>query len=144
MTKSHLQLSDTDRAYLQALVAKQNLSVKVFRRATALLALDQGQTLQQAATQAQVNYNTVMAWRDTYTQDGLAVLHDKPRCGRPIQITGEQRATITALACSTPPEGHARWSLRLLADRVVELGYVEAISHTRVGVILKKMNSSRI
>jgi transposase len=78
-----------------------------------------------------------------YREKGLQALYDQPRSGRPIQIDGEQRAKITALACSTPPEGHAEWSLRLLADQVVELGFSEQISHTHVRTILKKTNSSR-
>jgi transposase len=143
MVKSHLQLPDADREFLQALVAKQNLSVKVFRRASALLSLDDGQTLQSVAASLHVNYNSVAAWRDAYQREGLAMLEDKPRAGRPVQLDGKQRATITALACSQAPEGHARWSLRLLAEKVVELGYAEAISHTHVGTILKKTTSSR-
>jgi transposase len=73
-----------------------------------------------------------------YKQKGLKVLADEPRSGRPLQIDGEQRAKITALACSDPPEGYARWSLRLLADKAVELEYIETISHTEVADILKK------
>jgi transposase len=144
MTKNHLQLSDTDRQHLQQVVQQNNVSLKVYRRAQGLLALDAGHTLQQAAAQAGVNYNSVAAWRDRYPQEGLALLQDKPRSGRPLQINGLQRAHITALACSTPPAGQARWSLRLLADKVVELGYRESISHDSVHQILKKTNSSRI
>src|SRR5437879_2280336 len=129
MTKSHLQLPEADKEFLQTLVAKHNLSVKVFRRASALLGLDEGQTLQSVAASLHVNYNSVAAWRDAYLQDGLVMLEDKPRSGRPVQIDGTQRAKITALACSETPTGHARWSLRLLAEKVVELGYVDAISH---------------
>jgi hypothetical protein len=66
------------------------------------------------------------------------MLTDQPRSGRPLEIDGAQRAKVTALACSDPPEGYARWSLRLLAEKVVELGYVDYISHTQVGDILKK------
>ena len=117
--------------------------VRCWQRAGALLDLDAGCTLQQAAARAGVNYNRVAAWRDNYKALGLAALQDKPRSGRPIQIDGQQRAQITALACSTPPEGHARWSLRLLADKVVELGYVEQVSHNHVKTILKKTNSNR-
>jgi len=80
---------------------------------------------------------------DQYRENGLQALYDRPRSGRPVKIDGEQRAKITALACSTPPEGHAEWSLRLLADKVVELGFSEQISHTHVGTILKKTYSSR-
>lgn len=143
MIKSHLQLSDIDRESLQSLVRQQNMPLKVFRRATALLQLDQGHTLQRVAAHLQVNYNTVAAWRDAYQQDGLRMLQDKPRSGRPVTIDGTQRAKITALACSTPPEGHAGWSLRLLADKVVELGYVEHICHSRVQAILKKTSFNR-
>lgn len=138
MHKSHLQLSDSDREYLQTLVRKDTLSRKVFQRAQALLDLDSGATLQHAAARAGVNYNRVAAWRDNYKEQGLQALHDKPRSGRPIRIDGPQRAQITALACSAPPAGHARWSLHLLADKAVELGYVEAISHNHVKTILKK------
>ena len=143
MIKSHLSLPDSDRTFLQSLVRQQNLSVKVFRRATALLELDQGRTLQSVAASLGVNYNTIAAWRDAYRQDGLQMLPDKPRSGRPVQIDGVQRAKITALACSTPPTGYARWSLRLLADKIVELGYVEHICPSRVHAILKKTNCNR-
>jgi putative transposase len=91
----------------------------------------------------QVNYNTVATWRDAYQEAGLTMLQDKPRPGRPVVIDGTQRAKITALACSTPPQGHARWSLRLLADKAVELGYVEHLSHDHAGIILKKTNYNR-
>jgi putative transposase len=81
---------------------------------------------------------------DQYRENGLQALYDRPRSGRPVKIDGEQRAKITALACSsTPPEGHAEWSLRLLADKVVELDFCEQISHTQVRTILKKTFSSR-
>jgi hypothetical protein len=65
-------------------------------------------------------------------------LHDAPRSGRPIVIDGVQRAKITALACSDAPEGHDRWTLRLLAEKVVEHGFCDTISHTMVGNVLKK------
>jgi transposase len=114
------------------------------KRALGLLALDQGATLTAVAQHQQVTIQTVGHWRDGYAAKGLACLQDAPRAGRPVRIDGVQRAQITALACSTPPPGHSQWSLRLLADKVVELDYCEAISHTYVGEILKKTNSSRI
>ena len=140
MKKVHLQLCEADRLPLQGLVNKSTLTVKAHRRATALLALDAGQTLQQAGLAAAgANYNSVAAWRDTYKEEGLAAaLRDRPRPGRPVRIAGTQCAQITALACSTPPTGHARWSLRLLADKAVELGFVEALSHNHARTILKK------
>jgi len=58
-------------------------------------------------------------------------------------VTGEIEAKLIVLACSQPPAGYARWTLRLLADRVIELGYLDYISHVTVGEVLKKTNSSR-
>ncbi len=144
MTKEHVKLAIADQNYLESLLAKGSLSAKVFKRATALLELHRGKTLQQVAETLSVNYNTVALWRDHYNQAGLSCLHDAPRSGRPVEIDGTQRAKITALACSDAPEGHAQWSLRLLAERVVELGLCENISHTQVATVLKKTNSSRI
>jgi transposase len=144
MKKEHLKLSDTDHQYLQSVISTGSASVKVFKRATALLELDRGKTLQTVAETLNVDYNTVARWRDNYKKNALDFLKDAPRSGRPIQIDGTQRAKITALACSTAPEGHCKWTLRLLADKIVELGEVESISHTQVSKILKKTNSNRI
>lgn len=143
MQKHHVHLRASDRVKLEALLTKGNVKARAFKRITGLLALDRGQTLQAVATTLGVDYNTVARWRDNYQAHGLACLREAPRSGRPIKIEGLQRAQITALACSTPPAGRAEWSLRLLADRVVELGYGKSISHTQVGNILKKTRSSR-
>jgi putative transposase len=143
MKKQHLTLPDTDRATLERLLAKGSLPVKTFKRATALLELDRGKTLTAIAATLDVTYATVAAWRDAYKASGLACLHDAPRSGRPIVIDGAQRAKITALAWSDAPEGYDRWTLRWLADKVVEAGFCDTISHTMVGNILKKTNSSR-
>ena len=87
--------------------------------------------------------STVKRTRWRFLQEGLeAALKEKPRPGRPPKITGEIEAKLTVLACSQPPEGHAQWTLRLLAGRLVELGYLESISHTAVGNRLKKTRSN--
>lgn len=138
MKKHHLTLTDADRRTLESLLAKGTLPVKTFKRATALLELDRGKSLTVVAATLAVNYNTVAAWRDRYHTRGLDGLHDAPRSGRPIVLDGTQRAKITALACSDAPEGHAHWSLRLLAEKVVESGFCDTISHTMVGNVLKK------
>ncbi len=85
-----------------------------------------------------VAYITVAAWRDGYNANGLDVRYDKARSGRPPIIDGVQRAKITALACSEAPDGHARWSLRLLAEKAVEAGVCDTIAYTSVRDILKK------
>jgi transposase len=123
---------------LTSLISSGQLPAKVFRRATALLELSRGKSLVEVAQTLSVTYQTVASWRDSYHEHGLGALQDKERSGRPIRIDGAQRAKITALACSTPPEGRARWSLRLLADKAVELGYCERLSHHAVKEVLKK------
>jgi transposase len=140
MNKQHITLSDTDRSTLERLLSHGTLSARKFKRATALLELDRGKTLRQVAATLDVTYPTIAAWRDGYTDGGLTCLDDAPRSGRPIVIDGAQRAKITALACSDAPEGHDRWTLRLLAEKVVEAGFCEHLSHTFVGSVLKKTN----
>jgi putative transposase len=136
--KNHLELSNAEVSSLTSLISSGHLPAKVFRRATALLELSRGKSLAEVAQTLAVTYQTVAAWRESYHARGRAALHDQARSGRPIRIDGAQRAKITALACSTPPEGRARWSLRLLADRAVELGYCESLSHNAVKEVLKK------
>lgn len=138
MKKHHVTLTNADRTTLTELLANGRVPVKTFKRATALLELDRGKTLTAVAQTLGMDYNTIAVWRDSYTTTGLKCLDDAPRTGRPIRIDGVQRAKITALACSDAPEGHARWSLRLLADKVVEAGIAEHVSHTFVGAVLKK------
>jgi transposase len=87
---------------------------------------------------------TVFNIKRRYLEEGFdSALQDKSRSGKPPRIPGEARAKITALACSEAPEGHARWTLRLLADRAVKLGFVDSISHNAVQQILKKTGSDR-
>ena len=143
MNKQHIQLSPTDREYLEALISKGELKAKTYRRALALLELDRGQTYTAVSKTVKTTIATLSTLAENYRENGLQALYDQPRSGRPIEIDGEQRAKITALACSTPPEGHAEWSLRLLADKAVELEFCEQVSHTHVRTILKKTYSNR-
>ena len=138
MKKQHVTLTTADRDDLAAVLAKGSLPVKTFKRATALLELDRGKSLTDVAATLSTTIVTVAAWRDKYLASGLACLDDAPRSGRPISIDGTKRAQITALACSDAPEGHVRWTLRLLAEKVVEAGFCDSVSHTFVGNVLKK------
>jgi transposase len=91
-----------------------------------------------------VSLQTVFNIKRRYLEEGFdSALQDKPRSGKPPRILGDARAKITALACSEAPAGHARWTLRLLADRAVKLGFVDSISHNGVKQILKKTGSDR-
>src|SRR5215210_6098052 len=143
MHKEHLKLSHADHHFLMTTVSYGQLAARVFKRATALLQLHQGQTLVAVAASLQVTHQSVARWRDNYLSRGLQALEEATRSGRPIRIDGQQRAQLTALACSAPPTGHARWTLRLLADKAIELGCCERLSHTKARQILKKTVSSR-
>ena len=95
------------------------------------------------ATTLSCALGTVYNAKRRYEQEGLeAALREKSRSGRPVEIDGTQRAKLTALACATAPTGHARWTRRLLADKAVELGFVEHLSQNAVKEILKKTASA--
>jgi putative transposase len=140
MKKQHVKLTPKDRKYLETLVSKGQQRARNYRRAITLLELDRGKTYTSISQTLQVTIPTLSKWAKQYGQNGLQMLNDRPRSGRPVEIDGNQRAMITALACSEPPEGYERWNLRLLANRVIELGYCEHISHSEVASILKKTN----
>jgi len=142
MKKQHVTLSENDRTYLQNLIRKGSLPAKMYKRAMALLELDRGSTFTNVAQIVGVTIQTASTWAQKYGENGLELLTDRPRSGRPKEIDGITCAQITALACSDAPEGHSQWTLRLLAEKVVELEYIDAISHTEIGRILKKTNLS--
>lgn len=140
----NFELRDEDRKFLNGFTESGTAKVREIKRALVLLKLDQGLSVKQIIQELGLSIGMVYGLRSSYVQEGLpATLHDKPRSGRPPEILGVDRAKITGLACSDAPAGHAKWTLRLLADKAVELGYVEKgdISHTHVGRILKKTNS---
>jgi len=142
LKKQHVKLSRADRADLELLLSKGSMKVRKHNRIVGLLELDRGKTYESVCVLLNVSRPTVKRWADSYQKEGLNCLDDKPRSGRPIGLSGEDRAKITAIAGSDPPAGYARWSLRLLADKLVELDIVESISFKQVGNILKKTNYS--
>ena len=148
--KYQIQLTSEVRSELNRLTMQGSIQVRKVKRAQILLLADEnhskgGKTDQEIAEKLDVGSATVERTRQRYVEGGLeAALNEQPRSGRPPGINGEERAKITSLACSTPPEGYGRWSLRLLADKAVELELVAAISHQSVDNILKKTNSNRI
>lgn len=144
MKKQHVTLSEEDRTYLNNLISKGKMPVRMYKRAIALLELDRGKTYTSVAETVGVSKPTVSTLAKKYKQIGLRCLEDQPRSGRPIEFDGVVRAKITALACSEPPAGYGQWSLRLLADKAIELEYCESISHTEVASMLKKTNSNLI
>ena len=139
MKKEHIKLSEQDKSALLQLVSKGVAKARIIKRAMALLRLDEGASYKSVAKFLGVLQGTVAVWGKKYAHMGLdKILHDEARPGRPPTISGEAKAKITALACTDPPDGYSDWSLRMLANRAVELNFCESVSHSRVGAILKK------
>ncbi len=140
-----LTLPAAELRSLTTLVRKGSTPARVQTRARILHLLHRQHAPDEIARWLSVGVATVFNVKRRYLCDGLDVaLYDRPRSGKPVRIDGVQHAKITALACSAAPEGHARWTLRLLADKAVELGYCETLSHNGVAQVLKKTSSSRI
>ena len=138
-----VQLTRKERHSLKTLFRSGTGKNRQQTRARILDLLDRKVSPAEIATTLSCALGTVYNVKRRYECEGLeAALREKPRSGRPVEIDGRQRATLTALACSTAPPGHARWTLRLLADKAVELGFVEHISHNAVREILKKTAST--
>ena len=136
-------LPAADQAALEDFTRTGCRPVRAVRRAQALLALATGIGQQAAGQAAGLSRQTVSQVRQRYAEGGWqAALAEAPRSGGPRRFDGAQRAALTALACTPAPVGHGRWTLRLLADKAVELRLVETISHETVGQVLKKTNCS--
>lgn len=128
---------------MTTLTKRGTTSAREQTRARILRLLHRGRTPDAIASALEVGAATVFNVKRRYMSESLAAaLHDRPRSVKPARVSGAARAKITALACSAAPEGHARWTLRPLADKAVELGFVEAVSHNTVREVLKKTGSS--
>lgn len=141
-------LTDEQRSHLEKLVRSGSSRARTQTRARILLALDRqpvhAQLEGRIAASLLVHRDTIRNVRRRFQLGGLdRALNDLPRPGAAPKITGDVEAQITLLACSTPPQGHAHWTLRLIADKLVELQLVDSISHVAVGNALKKTRSSR-
>lgn len=129
------------RTKLESLINNGRRLAKKITRARILLLADAGKKDHEIAESLQTSIPTVVRVRKRFAEARLASsLEDKSRSGKPPSLRGKVAAHITSLACSDPPEGHVRWTLRLLADKAVELELVDTISHEAVRRILKKTN----
>ncbi len=143
MRKITIKLKAQERQELDQQIRTGIRSARELTRARILLLSDQGQSSGQVAQACLCTSGTVTNVKKRYLAGGLeAALYDKPRPGAPPKITGDVEAHLVALTCSDPPEGYGQWTLRLLADQLVELELVESVSHTAIGKVLKKTNSS--
>lgn len=143
-------LIESERAELEALVRNGKTRMKKFINARALLLCDAGPhgpawTVANVAKALGVTSRTIEHIKKRFVEDGLeAALERKKRAipPRAVIFDGEFEARLTALACSEAPEGHARWTVRLLADKAVELKFASSVSHMTAQRILKKANLS--
>lgn len=142
-----VNLSADERTYLDKTIRTGCESARTLTRARILLLVDRscGQRMSddEVAQAVMVHKQTVYNIRKRYVREGLgSALYEKPRPGQIPKITGEVEAQLVVLACSDPPPGHDRWTLQLLADKLVELELVESISPVAVHKRLKKRSKT--
>lgn len=140
-------LTQEEIAQLKAITQKGRKRARVIKSALILLNVDEGpygkrKKDKDIADILSVTVRTIENIRKRFVLEGFDIaLYSKPRERiYDRKVDGDVEAHIVALSCSKPPEGYAKWSLRLLADKIVELRYIESISHERVRQVLKKTN----
>jgi transposase len=151
MRKQHIVvLSEEERARLHTLIGQGTAPARALTHARILLKANQGEagpswTDRAIAAALEVHHTTVARVRQQYARDGLDAAVDRKAPEREYRrkLDGEQEARLVALACSAPPEGRKRWTLRLLAERLVALEVVQDLSHETVRQALKQTGSSR-
>lgn len=137
--KYEVKLSRKDKMFLESAVKSGIRKAREITRCRILLLSADGWNNTRICEALSITSTMVRDVCGRYVEEGLeSAIGEKKRSGRPEVFDGKERANLTALACSKPPEGHSQWSLRLLADKAVELKLVDDISHTDVGRILKK------
>src|SRR5436190_21878137 len=133
-----LQLTEQQRKELKKLVSTGTSQARVLTRARIVLLAAKGESNQAIADALGVSWRTVIRIRARFKEEGTDAIKEHARPGRPPRITGDIEAKLVMLACSAPPEGRARWTLRLLADKMIELGFIDTISDAGVMKRLKK------
>jgi transposase len=137
-----VDLSANERESLRQLVSRGKHSSRKVTRARILLLAAEGLTDEHIVKALKTAFATVERTRKRFVEEGLGCLNERPRRGQARKLTGKQEAHLIAVACSTPPGGRARWTLQLLADKVVELKFTNSIARETVRQVLKKTNSS--
>jgi len=145
MAKYTLNLTATERAALTELYEKKRVSALRRTRAGILLKADEGLTDIEISEELEIGIATVERIRKRAVLEGLDAALERKKQSRPSRkpvLDGRAEARLVQLACSEPPEGRARWTLTLLADQLVELNVVDAVSVTTIHRRLKKTASS--
>ena len=151
MKKYRVTLTAAERDELERLLARGKADVRRLKHAQVLLKADQAEggsawTDERIVAALDVGVATVQRLRQRFVEEGLQAALRPYRVGKRLyqrKLDGEQEAKLLALACSTPPDERGRWTLRLLAGRMVELKHVDTVSHETVRQVLKKTRSSR-
>lgn len=139
LKKYGVELTEEERGKLEALTSKGSASARRIKRALILLAAADRETDDAIAASLRVGVATVERVRKRFVEESLeAALSERQRPGKPRLLDGRQEAHLLALACSGPPSGRTRWTLQLLADRLVELKIVESICDETVRRTLKR------
>jgi transposase len=147
--KYRVTLAGEERDFLRGLVKKGNTAGYRIRHAQLLLALDEipvnaSWTDDNLGKAYDVHIRTIGNLRKRFVEEGFTAALERTKRETPprIKIDGEAEAKIIALTCSAPPEGRSRWTLKLLADKAVELGILDSISDHGIGDLLKKTTLS--
>jgi transposase len=134
-----VELTAEERQELHELTSKGQVRARKMKRAQVLLKADAGLKDEEIMTALNVSRTMVERTRKRFVEGGLKkALNEDPRPGAKRKLDGRAEAYLIALTCSEPPDDHDHWALRLLADRLVEAGVVESISHEAVRQALKK------
>ena len=142
--KYKVELNERERTHLKGIARRGERSARKVKRALVLLGADEGLSDQDISSGLFISTSTVGRVRTRFVQEGLeGALNERPRPGQRRKLDGMQEAHLVAIACSEAPEGHTHWTLQLLADKVVQMGFAESISLETVRQTLKKTSSSR-
>ena len=149
MVHYHVKLTESEVEELHGIINKGSHTSQTFRTAYILLNCDEGEfsekvTNEQISKVLKIGMRTIDRVKKRFIEEGIEGCLERQATTRIYEkkIDGDIEAKIVTLCCSEPPKGYARWSLRLLADKMVELNYIDSISYVAVGNILKKMNLS--
>lgn len=141
--KYKVELTGDMRSELLSFVNRGEAKARTIKRANILLLSDQGKTASEISRLLHASEQTVYNIRKRFIEEGVeSALNERPRSGVEGCLDPKQEAHIIALACSTPPDGRERWTVRLLTEKVVELGIIEEVSRETVRRTLKKTRSN--
>jgi transposase len=141
--KYAVDLTAEERTTLEQLVQRGKSSARKLTRARILLQADEGLTDEEIASALTVSIATIERTRQRFVEANLEALNELPRPGGQRKLSGKQEAHLIAVACTPAPSGQDPWTLQLLADKAVELGFAESIARETVRQVLKKTLSNR-